>query len=77
MTLPHNEVKFYPEVKSKTDLSLLQVSCKRALSVFYIDVNDKQLQASAYEKQGRATISRLSSKFSGYRRVKSRTLPTK
>ena len=31
----------------------------------------------AYEKQGRATITRLVSKFRGYRRVKSRTPPTK
>ena len=31
MKLPHTEVKFYPEVKSKTGLSSLRVSCKRAL----------------------------------------------
>ena len=30
-------------------------------------------QASAYEKQGRATIAHLATKFRGYRRVKSRT----
>ena len=30
MKLPHTEVKFYPEVKSQTDLSSLWVSCKRA-----------------------------------------------
>ena len=34
-------------------------------------------QASAYEKLGHATIARLVSKFRGYRRVKSRTPPTK
>ena len=34
-------------------------------------------QASAYEKQGRAKIARLVTKFRGYRRVKSRTPPTK
>ena len=32
-------------------------------------------QASAYEKQGRATIARLITKFRGYRHVKSRTPP--
>ena len=31
MKLPHTEVKFYPEVKSQTGLSSLQVSYKRAL----------------------------------------------
>ena len=31
MKLPHTEVKFYPELKSQTGLSSLQVSCKRAL----------------------------------------------
>ena len=34
-------------------------------------------QALAYEKQGRATIARLVTKFRGYRRVKSRTPSTK
>ena len=34
------------------------------------------LQTLAYEKQGRATIARLVTKFRGYRRVKSRTPPT-
>ena len=34
MKLPHTEVKFYPEVKSQTGLSLLRVSCKCALRVF-------------------------------------------
>ena len=34
MKLHHTEVKFYPEVKSQTSLSLLQVSCKHALRVF-------------------------------------------
>ena len=33
MKLPHTEVKFYPEMKSQTDLNSLQVSCKRAHSV--------------------------------------------
>ena len=32
MKLPHTEMKVYPEVKSKTGLSSLQVSCKRALT---------------------------------------------
>ena len=31
MKLPYIKVKFYPEVKSQTDLSSLRVSCKRAL----------------------------------------------
>ena len=31
MKLPYTEVKFYPEVKSQTGLSLFLVSCKRAL----------------------------------------------
>ena len=35
------------------------------------------IQASAYEKQGRATITRLVMKFRGYRHVKSCTPPTK
>ena len=34
-------------------------------------------QASAYEKQGRATIARLVTKFRGYRRAKNCTPPTK
>ena len=34
-------------------------------------------QASAYEKQWRATIARVVTKFTGYRRVGSRTPPTK
>ena len=34
MKLPHIEVKFYPDVKSQTDLSSLRVSCKRALRCF-------------------------------------------
>ena len=29
------EVKFYPEVKSQTSLSSLQVSCKRALKQYF------------------------------------------
>ena len=29
MKLPYTKVKFYPEVKSQTGLSLLRVSCKR------------------------------------------------
>ena len=33
MKLPHTEVKCYPEVKSQTELSLLRVSCKRALRI--------------------------------------------
>ena len=36
MKLPHTEVKFYPELKSQTGLSSLQVSCKRALRNFYV-----------------------------------------
>ena len=32
---------------------------------------------SAYEKQGHVTITHLVMKFRGYRRVKSRTPPTK
>ena len=35
------------------------------------------MQASAYQKQGRATIARLVMKFIDYRRVKSRSPPTK
>ena len=35
------------------------------------------MQAAAYEKQGRATIACLITKFRSYRRVKSRTPPTK
>ena len=31
MKLPHTEVKFYPEVKSQTGLSILRVPRKRAL----------------------------------------------
>ena len=38
---------------------------------------EDSFQASAYEKQGRATITRLISKFRGYSRVKNRTPPTK
>ena len=38
---------------------------------------EDSFQASAYEKQGRATIARLVSKFRGYSRVKNRTPPTK
>ena len=34
-------------------------------------------QASAYEKQGRATIKHLAMKFRGYRRAKSHTPLTK
>ena len=34
-------------------------------------------QALPYEKQARATIARLVTKFRGYKRVKSRTPPTK
>ena len=34
-------------------------------------------QASAYEKQGHATIARLVTKFKGYTRVKSCAPPTK
>ena len=33
MKLPHNEVKFYPKVKSQTGLSSLWVSCKCAINV--------------------------------------------
>ena len=36
-----------------------------------------KIQASAYEKQGRATIAHLATKFRGYRRVKNLTPPTK
>ena len=36
-----------------------------------------EIQASAYEKQGRATITRLVTKFRGYRCVKNRTPPNK
>ena len=32
MKLPHTKVRFYPEVKSQTGLSLLRVWCKRALT---------------------------------------------
>ena len=32
MKLPYTEVEFYPEVKSKTGLSSLRVSCKRPLN---------------------------------------------
>ena len=35
------------------------------------------MQVSAYEKQGRVTIAHLKTKFRGYRRMKSRTSPTK
>ena len=38
MKLPHTEVKFYPEVKSQTGLSSLRVSCKRALTIFFVYV---------------------------------------
>ena len=34
MKLPYIEVKFYPDVKSQTDLNSLRVSCKRALRCF-------------------------------------------
>ena len=36
-----------------------------------------EVQASACEKQGRAKIARLVTKFRGYRRVKDRSPPTK
>ena len=35
------------------------------------------MQASAYEKQGCATIARLVTKFRAYRRMKNRYKPTK
>ena len=47
------------------------------LYLLKISKNERLSQASAYEKQGRATIARLVTKFRGYRRVKSRTPPTK
>ena len=37
--LPHNEVKFYPEVKSKTGLSSLRVSYKCTLSQTWSDLS--------------------------------------
>ena len=51
--LPHTEVKFYPEVKSQTGLSLLRISCKRALSLKPPDSFDKRTHK----------VSRVSSKF--------------
>ena len=36
MKLPYIEVKFYPEVKSQTGLTSLQILCKRALSLLII-----------------------------------------
>ena len=32
MKLPYSEVKFYPDMKPQTGLSLLRVSCKRAVT---------------------------------------------
>ena len=54
------------------------------ITLFFILIIDLQwvmsidfIEASAYEKQGRATIACLAMKFRSYRRVKSRTPPTK
>ena len=44
---------------------------------WYCEIFKNTYQASAYEKQGRAIVARLVTKFRGYRRVKRRTPPTK
>ena len=41
MKLPHTEVKFYPEVKSQTDLSSLRVSCIKICQVLIINLQEK------------------------------------
>ena len=42
MKLPQTEVKFYPEVKSQTGLSLLRASCKRTLNKEHVFMRPKE-----------------------------------
>ena len=68
----------------------VSIPCKRNFSISYTpnktkhtmrenqyEIDSKENQSLAYEKQGHVTITRLVTKFRGYRRVKSCMPPTK
>ena len=68
-------------LKNKFDLEVNEEN-KKLPNVYWVPKLHKHLskarfQASAYEKQGRAIIAHLVTKFRGYRRVKSRKPSTK
>ena len=62
--------KMSKKFKKRLELSSFYTSVPKDMIISYT-------RASAYEKQGCATIARLITKFRNYRRVKSRTPPSK
>ena len=63
-------LKCQKKFKKRLELSSFYTSVPKDMIISYT-------RASAYEKQGCATIARLITKFRNYRRVKSRTPPSK